>query len=1592
MQARLAGAIIGLVRGQASEDGSSWLLMEGVELALARELARLWPAELPDLVVAASGDEDFGSQGLGSRTATSLRNASTSGLCLVICEGVQIADFQSVSQFFRLAPGDLLRSAAGIDRLLRQAPDLSEHPVAASLRHALLDHDLEVQPPSKVVARYLNALARGDDAMTALPLLGAFRDESLVDPSAGRLVENLNLAALTTSPDLQQPKSLADIRIRAERKLAERQPPPADSTALAGQVVEALSGGGPTLLEMLTFAEAREILAEPPPAELSEEVARDLRAYAARGETSAEDYFGLADQLADTDPEERKHAARELLDFDQAESQAVFRMVTRRRLRALLRDRRIATTSDAAEAIVRGVDQLQSGLTSVELRDPELPDDAPEDEAEAKAVLAVAALRLHIAPLLARLRESGAQVAGALAADLRGTLRAALEILDLDAAALRPVTIVMRGEERAHSVEFTWRPSVEDALALCQASVLSAGSPALTLASRRPLGLDEPRTLETTAEVCPPALEQLAERLQETAGLILDRGLEPAPLRRWAEDWAAAVGRTQTSRDLALLDSLTLAGAMRSSDGSVLLTHLSPLKSEWAAARTDGWIELLGRVYSGEVAQQADGDDYEAPIVPAARGLAETTAANYPAYLWLSGMIKPLLPVSDGKFVSLFASGAPASPGSSPGLAFTGAVRKLLDLHPEARGHLRCAAWGAQAADLAAATVLSLLSSTRSGLQRAEVFCIDGRPRDETLDAADRFSRGDDAGRLALRYVPSLDEALATLRPRQSDAPGAHLAVVSGLTAEGHLLAIDPVEIPMPAADDDVLFTPRTWARPDKDRRVLLAPPAVSAVGARWLQLGTAVADDWPGADRRILASEVRTDALGLRRELGQLHEMGLWVVTIDRYAGRDTLEAALEGDVAILHQEKRASGSSAQGLVISQKSGGAADQAIARSLKRSGLASEANAARVAEGLRRAASRGHGILALRAATTATGINELIGHVAGFARLGMHSTPWPLPPGCRILLVSLDEYTGWFNRRQRADLLALALSPAEHGVHAAMLEVKAMKTVGTGTREAMSKAKEQLRQSLIEARYAARPNRSLFSRLWLNRIVEAAIGVARENRFRLGADDLLALETFRRGPGVLDFGGIGMVFSPQVADAPMHVHLPLMGDLVPIVLKSVSLSGELLEEAARADSTALRTVDTGRPALVSSTKARRLPAAPGQPPSTGREEGENGGPGGGVVLPVAPEPGAGGGGAGAPEPASDPEHQDEQQAAAPIIPILGWDAVTSEPVDWRVVGDGALSNGHIEIYGTSGAGKTQFVQSLLAQLKAMGSHFGVCDFKNDYGAPFPDRTGASFFDLWRDGLPYNPLSLESPDRRALQSLVIELRDTVEGAARAYMKLGHRQLSKLQTALETVFESARQAGSVPTLADLHGVLDDDLRGAIGDLTGTELFRVGPPLGTAIDTDAVFALNHIPGTGLTTTLAAGFILSSLYLKLLEMPQVANTVTYTLVIDEAHRVASFHSVGTMVRELRSKGLAVVLATQRPGDLPGEAGTNAQTKIYMRLPDAQAARQAARNLDPSDRELANRIRTLPDGEAYVALAGATPLRVRLRQFWRDDM
>jgi DNA helicase HerA-like ATPase len=94
--------------------------------------------------------------------------------------------------------------------------------------------------------------------------------------------------------------------------------------------------------------------------------------------------------------------------------------------------------------------------------------------------------------------------------------------------------------------------------------------------------------------------------------------------------------------------------------------------------------------------------------------------------------------------------------------------------------------------------------------------------------------------------------------------------------------------------------------------------------------------------------------------------------------------------------------------------------------------------------------------------------------------------------------------------------------------------------------------------------------------------------------------------------------------------------------------------------------------------------------------------------------------------------------------------------------------------------------------------------------------------------------------------------------------------------------------------------------------------------------------------------------------------------------------------SDANQIREGRSKGLAVLLATQQPGDLPEVVATNAQTKICFRLPDATVATAAARRLDPLDSELPEQIRTLDVGEAFVSLGGAAPRLLRMAQHWRD--
>jgi hypothetical protein len=1567
MSTRLAAALVDQIAADLSGNPKAWILIDGVLPEVAGEIVAAWDAGLPELFVAGPDDRDFGDHALGDSPATRLRNAGP--MCLVVCEGIRLSDNQSVKAFERYSPDDLVRSDAGLTRLAAASQDVSDADGFDEVQNALLDPKLERLPSPLAVARFFDSLAAGRTAAEALPDVGGFTDQPGDQFTSGRVLENLNLAASRSSAERLRPTSLSEIRARAQRNL--------DGDALSpDEIVDHLRRHASSLLRKLSYDQAQAVLEDPPPASLPDEVRQSLKAFVQANPELAEAAEAVEPAAARLDePSESNGAAADLLNFDAEHHEDPLLPAVRKRLKALRREKAIKSDS-LEEGLIRAVEGLASPLKAIELKEPAGPEGV-STEAHARNALSIAAAHARLAPLLGLLEHKEVKVAAELLDDPTALLKGAARVIDKPAASTpRKVVLVVRGESRGDASQVGWTPSAED-LALLMTSVQLTEDPAaLTLQS----GTEEKGGLATSATVSvtpPQDAVRLAGRLQEAAADIARVGFEPDVLREWTEFWSDEVEAAWKAgkSEPGFLDALAHTGCIREPSGSITLSQLAPLKSEWIAARSEAWLELLDLALKsnrGE-APREEGDALAAPVLQTARALASATAAQYPGFVMSSEMDRPLVSTADGTVLASFGAESAAEDVAPPSISsLEGAMRKFIDLYPEAAENFRCVAWRDGASDLVLRSLLSLMNRF-SAVARAELVCIEGNPQPETLRLVDEWARGEEQGRLTLRFAGSLEKW------KPAEGPEFHMAVVEGVTKDPIRLRANMETVPAPESDDDVLFTPKTWVRPGSSH-MLMTPPRVSKAGRAWYGLMTAIDESWPQKDGPMRVAEIRTDLATSNQGLSKLHAIAQWVTTLDRFANRESLTHAVGPDVAILHQERRASGSVVEGMVISQRVGASADRAIERSLRRAALADETVGPDLAQDLRRAATRGYGILALRAATTGSGINELIGHVAGFSRLTTTATPWPLPAGCRVLLLSLDEYADWFGQSRRADMLALALSPDEGGVHAANVEVKSVRDE-TSAAGAMSEAKEQLRKTLVDSRFAAYPGKSLFSRLWLNRICEAAVAVARENGMKLDERDLAALDRFRRGEGVLEWAGIGMVFAPGAQDRTTHTMIPIMRDRVPIALSTIDLTLDLLRDSTRSDGTNLRTVETGRSALRSPVKTRAVTSRGSDvqvheqaPPRHDETHPDREAESGEDSTPESPE-----------------ESEETAEQMPTVHPRLGTDSISGEQVEWRVTGPASLSNGHMEVYGTSGAGKTQFIMSLLMQLQGMGADFGVCDFKNDYAGTFPETSGADFFDLWQEPLPFNPLAIDNPSRRSLQGLIIELRDTVEIAARPYARLGHRQLGKLQEAFEAAFENARQAGSVPTLSDVDALLDEDLSGVIGDLTGTELFGSGPPLGNLIDENAIFGLNHIPGTGLTTTLAAGFILSALYLKLLEMPQVSNTVSYVAVIDEAHRVANFHSVARMVRELRSKGLAVILATQKPGDLPDEASTNAQTKVFMRLPDAQSAKAAAKALDPSDKELPDQIRELDDGQAFVAIAGASPRLVDLRQHWRDD-
>ncbi|MBA8964950.1 hypothetical protein JOJ86_006228 [Rhodococcus percolatus] len=115
MSARLGSALTEHLRRTLFTSGRSFVLVEGVPTSVAEGMSRAWDDALPQLAIVSSSPALFGKHAMLNVSGTQLRNQpETRGVVLVLCDGEQVPDRQSLTMFESVSPSELLKTAEGM--------------------------------------------------------------------------------------------------------------------------------------------------------------------------------------------------------------------------------------------------------------------------------------------------------------------------------------------------------------------------------------------------------------------------------------------------------------------------------------------------------------------------------------------------------------------------------------------------------------------------------------------------------------------------------------------------------------------------------------------------------------------------------------------------------------------------------------------------------------------------------------------------------------------------------------------------------------------------------------------------------------------------------------------------------------------------------------------------------------------------------------------------------------------------------------------------------------------------------------------------------------------------------------------------------------------------------------------------------------------------------------------------------------------------------------------------------------------------------------------------------------------------------------
>jgi len=138
MSMRLGSALTEYLRRHLMGTRRAYVLIEGVPISVAEGMSTAWPMDLPKLAIVSASPARFGRHAMQGVSGTQLRNQSANGVVLVLCEGEQVPDRQSLNLFESVIPSVLLDTPEGMGILSQQPPAVDLDGPLRAVREGLL--------------------------------------------------------------------------------------------------------------------------------------------------------------------------------------------------------------------------------------------------------------------------------------------------------------------------------------------------------------------------------------------------------------------------------------------------------------------------------------------------------------------------------------------------------------------------------------------------------------------------------------------------------------------------------------------------------------------------------------------------------------------------------------------------------------------------------------------------------------------------------------------------------------------------------------------------------------------------------------------------------------------------------------------------------------------------------------------------------------------------------------------------------------------------------------------------------------------------------------------------------------------------------------------------------------------------------------------------------------------------------------------------------------------------------------------------------------------------------------------------------------